>query len=323
MSMQVMPGIHRIEAPLEDRYLCCYLLIGDLYVMLVDSGLDSTPREYILPYLTQIAGRNRKIDYVVTTHGDFDHMGGNASIREVFPNAHFVSHHLDRRWIEDVEALINENYGQFDLNHGTKPDSQLNAWIHKNTRATSMDQEIRGGESFQLGRDWWVDIIHTPGHTRGHLSVIDPRTKTAIVADAALADGLVSRSCEPLYPPTYRYLEDYRRSAEVLATFSPSYLLTSHYPIMTTAAALDFLQKTKSFTDRCETGILGMLKAATRPVSGLHMARALSPILGRWPAEASSLTLYPLVAHLEVLEHCGVVTISRSSGIQEYQATNA
>ena len=48
--MRVAPGIHRIETPLGDRLLCVYLLIGEEHIMLVDSGVDCTPREYILPY---------------------------------------------------------------------------------------------------------------------------------------------------------------------------------------------------------------------------------------------------------------------------------
>ena len=43
--MLVVPGIHRIEAPLGDRIICVYLLVGDQNIMLVDSGLDSTPRD--------------------------------------------------------------------------------------------------------------------------------------------------------------------------------------------------------------------------------------------------------------------------------------
>src|SRR5260370_29751320 len=49
--MEVAPGIHRIEAPLGDRINCLYVLAGEDDSMLVDTGLDNTPHDSLLPYL--------------------------------------------------------------------------------------------------------------------------------------------------------------------------------------------------------------------------------------------------------------------------------
>jgi len=37
---EVAHGIHRVEAPLGDRYVCLYLLAGEEAALLVDTGLD-------------------------------------------------------------------------------------------------------------------------------------------------------------------------------------------------------------------------------------------------------------------------------------------
>ena len=52
--MEVAPGIHRIEAPLGDRFVAMHLLIGDECALLFDTGMDRTPYDYMLPYLDQI-----------------------------------------------------------------------------------------------------------------------------------------------------------------------------------------------------------------------------------------------------------------------------
>ncbi len=52
--MEIAPGIHRIETPLGDRFVCLYLLVGSEHALLLDTGVDSTPAEYLAPYLDQI-----------------------------------------------------------------------------------------------------------------------------------------------------------------------------------------------------------------------------------------------------------------------------
>ena len=317
--MRVAPGIYRVEAPLGERQVCVYLLIGDRHIMLVDSGLDSTPREYILPHLKEVAGELRSIDYVLTTHGDFDHMGGNASIREIFPEACFMAHRTDRPWIENIERLLQENYGQFNEDHAVPPNEAIHNWIRKQARGTTIQRELLGDESIQLSSDWWVKIIHTPGHTRGHVSIMDPRSNTLIIADAALSDGLYTRAGAAAFPPTYRWLNDYVQTTRTLSELAPATLLTSHYPVMRGSEVQAFLQASVDFTERCGEALLSMLTSAGEPLSALQMAAELSPLLGSWPSSASSFLLYPLIGHLESLEQSGVVLKSRSSGVLLYR----
>lgn len=74
--MQIAPGIHSIEAPLGDRFVRTFALVGDQAVLLIDSGLDDTPANYILPYLQSIGVTPSQINYVLISHADLDHSGG-------------------------------------------------------------------------------------------------------------------------------------------------------------------------------------------------------------------------------------------------------
>lgn len=102
--MEVAPRIHRIEAPFGDRIVCMFLFDGDECSLLVDTGVDSTPQESIAPYLESHNLSPTKIRYVLTSHSDFDHNAGNASLRELAPQALFLCHELDRV-IGNVEEL--------------------------------------------------------------------------------------------------------------------------------------------------------------------------------------------------------------------------
>ena len=85
--MEIAPGLHRIEAPLGDRFVATYLLVGAEDALLIDTGMDDTPRTYIAPYLDAIDVPLAKIRYVLTSHADFDHTAGNASLKELVPGA--------------------------------------------------------------------------------------------------------------------------------------------------------------------------------------------------------------------------------------------
>ena len=73
--MEVAPGIHRIESVLGPRPFSQYLL-RDERSLLVDTGVKETPAEVILPFLDGL-----QPDFVLNSHADVDHYGGNAAIR--------------------------------------------------------------------------------------------------------------------------------------------------------------------------------------------------------------------------------------------------
>ena len=89
--MEVAPGIDRIESILGPRTFSQYLVRGQ-DSMLVDTGVVETPWEVILPYFDSVGLDPGDLDFVLNTHADVDHFGGNAAIREQAPGAVFCAH---------------------------------------------------------------------------------------------------------------------------------------------------------------------------------------------------------------------------------------
>jgi glyoxylase-like metal-dependent hydrolase (beta-lactamase superfamily II) len=105
---EIAEGIYRIESDLGPRFMCQYLVAGRDCSVLVDTGLADTPATVIDPYLE---GLGVDPAFVVTSHADNDHCGGNRAFRDAHPDATFMCHERDRRWVESNEALVRENYG--------------------------------------------------------------------------------------------------------------------------------------------------------------------------------------------------------------------
>jgi glyoxylase-like metal-dependent hydrolase (beta-lactamase superfamily II) len=245
--MEVVPGIHRIEGDLGERYVCQYLLVGEERTLLVDTGLRDMPAEVIAPYVATLSRSLEDIDDVLISHADVDHCGGNRALRAAAPRARVLCGEADRAWIESNQAMMAGNYRWYEQ-YGFGPSAQDIAFLERELGGDApVDVSLRGGETLGLGPSWQVEVLALPGHTPGHLGLWDPRSQTAIVIDAVLRDGIYDRAGNRLIPPRYYSAADYEATIRRLRALDPALLLTAHYPVMERDAARDFLDRSLAF----------------------------------------------------------------------------
>jgi glyoxylase-like metal-dependent hydrolase (beta-lactamase superfamily II) len=157
-TFEVAPGIIRIESVLGPRPFSQYLL-RDERSLLVDTGVRETPAEVILPALAGL-----QPDFVLISHADVDHFGGNAAMREAGPGVVFFAHAEDVPWIEDRELILRERYGWYETYGIGYPEETL-AWLRDAMGPdVPVDVQLRGGEVFRLGPRLAVEILPLPGH---------------------------------------------------------------------------------------------------------------------------------------------------------------
>ena len=296
-GIELAPGLHRIEAPLGERYVACYLVVGARAALLVDPGVDVTPAESIAPYCDRIGLPAESMRWIVVSHCDVDHMGGGASARTLFPHAALVAHAADRELIEDVGRIVEERYREFAAPHGIDIDADTVAWCHAVARAAPIDLVITGAVSIDLG-DRPVTILPTPGHSPGSISVHDAASGALMSSDAVLGISLHYRDGRPAFPPTYRQPGPYRATIATLTALRPRLLLTAHEPVMETDAAYAFLQASREFTDGLEAALLAELDDEDR-LSLREIIDRIAPRLGEWDPSAFDLLAHPLLGHLE------------------------
>jgi len=272
-AIEVAPGIHRIESVLGPRPFCQYLL-RDERTLLVDTGVSATPEGVILPALDGLAP-----DFVLISHADVDHFGGNSAVREAAPNAVFCAHAADVPWIEDRERILRERYGWYEA-YGIGYQPETFAWLRDALGPdVSMDIQLQGGEVFRLGAGLSVEILHLPGHSLGHIGIWEPRSRTAIVQDAVMALGLLDTDGNVIHPPPIVDVAGYRRSARRLQELAPERLLTAHYDVIEGSSVERFLEESVEFVERAGRTVADVL--AGEPEISLRdlLARA-NPELG-------------------------------------------
>ncbi len=316
--MEVTEGIHRIETPLGERVNAVYVFAGTRAALVFDTAIGPAVTSHVAPYLDQAGLDPARIRYVVNSHCDWDHHGGNGAVRDLAPAAVFCCHELDRLLIEDADLLFARRYDELAADGITEP-AETRSFVTANTRQTRMDVGLSGGERFCLGSGWTVDLLHTPGHSRGHVSIYDPRSRTAVVGDAVLGSAVLRADGSPAFPPTYRYLDTYLGTVQRLQGIAPEVLLTAHYPVHTGPDVTEFLGETRAFADRVEAALREELAVAAGPVTMRALTERLGPRLGRWPAEANQFLSQPLLGHVERLERLRLVSRhSREDGGTAY-----
>ena len=243
-AVEVAPGITRIESVLGPRPFSQYLL-QDHRSLLVDTGVKETPADVILPALDGL-----RPDFVLISHADVDHFGGNAAIREAAPDAIFCAHEADVPWIEDSELILRERYGWYEA-YGIGYPEETFAWLRDAMGPdVPIDLRLRGGEVFRLGVRLTVEILPLPGHSPGHVGVWEPSSRTAIVMDAVMANGLLDTDGAVIHPPPIVDIAGYESSVRLLQRLSPERLLTAHYDVIEGAEVGRFLADSLAFVER-------------------------------------------------------------------------
>lgn len=239
-------------------------LLRDERTLLVDTGVKETPQDVILPALANLDVSAGELTYVVVTHADVDHFGGNESLRAAAPQAIVCAHARDTPWIESSERIMEERYGWYER-YGIGYDPDTLAWLRGALGGdVPVDLVLAGGEEFRLGRKLRVSVLDLPGHSPGHIGLWDAGSRTAIVTDAVMADGLLDTEGNVVHPPPIVDIAGYERSVRLLQKLEPARLLTAHYDVVQGADVARFLDGSLAFVSRARTVVREALEADPR-----------------------------------------------------------
>jgi glyoxylase-like metal-dependent hydrolase (beta-lactamase superfamily II) len=150
--MEVVPGIHRIR----DRFFKNIYLIVDEGPVLIDTGLPGGCSE-IISRLRSLGIERHELRAVVLTHSHVDHMGSAHRLAEA-TGAEVWAHHLDAERIEGDLPL--RGYG-----------TPLEALTHGLTRMCRVRVDRRLSEGDRIECLGGLEVLHTPGHTEGSISL--------------------------------------------------------------------------------------------------------------------------------------------------------
>lgn len=311
--MELRPGLHRIQAPLGERFIAMYLFDGPAGALLLDTGVSESVAGTLLPYLDGIGFDRRRLRWVISSHCDFDHTGGNAALAAALPHVEFLAGAADVAMTEDVEELIRGRYGEFADADGFDDPPETTALVRASTGLVAVDRALHGGEEFDLG-DRTLRVLAVPGHSPGHLAVWDERSRALAVSDAVLGTTVPTADGTPAFPPTYRDTVAYAATISSLRAFDAELLLTAHYPVYEGADVAGFLDASLAYTELIDTVITHALRTADGPLTTLELISRTAAELGPWGPGALEYLIFPMTGNLERLLAAGRVVVGDRDG---------
>ncbi len=182
------------------------LLLQGRQPALIDSGFVANAQQTAAWVRTHTA----RAMLVVNTHWHSDHVGGNALLQAM--GAGIVAS------APDAQAINRRD-----------PGCCVAEYLDQPVAPYTVDQPLHDGQVLRLGDVDW-EVLSTPGHAPGHLSLWQPDERLLVAGDA-LSDydvGWVNRALDGPDAATIA-LASLRR----LAGLAPRVLLPSHGPIPT------------------------------------------------------------------------------------------
>lgn len=173
MSEQLAPGIIRIPTTRRDN---AFLVEAEDGFTLVDVGWAGAPRA-ILRTIAELGRKPSDIKRVVITHAHPDHVQGAYDLREL-TGAPFLIHEAERSWLANGRVPGAGRSGA--------AGRLLDRLPKLHWRPLSAEQSLVDGDLVEASG---LRIIHTPGHSPGHVVLLHEPSRTLLTGDAVFHRG--------------------------------------------------------------------------------------------------------------------------------------
>ena len=174
--MKITDHIHALKIPFKitdpsgqsiSRFVYVYMIYGR-EITLIDSGVASSER-IILDYLRDTGRKPEEISSLILTHAHPDHIGAAQAIKEI-SGCSIAAHGADRVWIENPDHQVKD-----------RPVPGFYSLVEGSVR---VDRIVEDGDILDLGPGLGIEVLHTPGHSPGSISLWMPGQGALFSADA-------------------------------------------------------------------------------------------------------------------------------------------
>ncbi|HEQ3525137.1 TPA: MBL fold metallo-hydrolase [Bacillus cereus] len=161
--MEIAKGIEMLQLEFQEFVIHPILLWDDEMAVLIDTGFPGQIED-IQVEMEKVGVSFDKLKVVILTHQDIDHIGSLPELlQRCRSNIKVYTHELDKPYIEGDLPLLK------DGNIENRPKGKVS------------DTVIDGQELPYCGG---ILILHTPGHTPGHISLYLKQSKILIAGDS-------------------------------------------------------------------------------------------------------------------------------------------
>ena len=206
---RIDPQTHIISEYRHWEETHCYLLEGSARALLIDTGLG------ISNISAEVKRLTKKPVTAVATHIHWDHIGGH----KYYPD--FYAHGAELNWLSGEFPLSMDTIRKMVLDRCDAPDGfDINSYAFFQGTPTRI---LSDGDIIDLG-DRTITVLHTPGHSPGHMCFFEPARGYLFTGDLVYKDTLLA-----YYPSTDP--QAYLHSLEKIAALPAVRVFPAHHSL--------------------------------------------------------------------------------------------
>jgi glyoxylase-like metal-dependent hydrolase (beta-lactamase superfamily II) len=301
VGTEVADGIFEVQAPFWGYPLSLYFLrSGDRWAV-VDTGITTTPADYIEPFMREHGGMEA-LELVLLTHGHVDHVGGNSALAELAPHARFALHEADLGWAESVDRHFNQLY-TYGEPEAWRPDEGTEQAIRQASGTpVAIDHILSDGDVISFGAGRALEVTHVGGHSPGEVLIRDVQTGAVFCGDALQGAGAMNAESGKRDFPMYRTVRQYLAALDRVEQIAPKVLCTAHQRSFSGPDIAAAVAESRGWCEDFTTQTRDILRAAR----SLTLAEAVASVSEARPEHAISLQIHVTTAeHLTELVRRG------------------
>ena len=179
--MQITKQIHAIKVPFSvtndqgmtiERFVYSYVVKGEK-ICLIDCGISGSEK-IIYEYMENIGINPDEISILILTHSHPDHIGSAPSIK-ARTGCKVAAHRAEKPWIENIDLQFHE-----------RPVPNFYELVEGSVQ---IDTILDDGNTIELGDNTQIKVIHTPGHSKGSITLYLSHDGVLITGDSIPLKG--------------------------------------------------------------------------------------------------------------------------------------
>lgn len=289
--MQINKSVHAIRIPFYvtspsglfmERSVYVYLIYGTHGICLIDTGIAAA-EETIYDYVRKTGRRVSDISLIVQTHSHPDHIGATRNIKGE-TRCDVAVHPSEKAWIENVQLQASE-----------RPVPDFNTLV---AGSLAVDRTLEDGDVFDLGCGLKLQIFHTPGHSRGSISILLLGYMTLFSGDAVPVPGGL-----PVYEDVLASVASVRKLKDIKGI---RHLLSSWDEPRKGEEAYQRMDEGLEYLQRVHTAVRSCSEDKTSP-EPMELCRCALGKLEIPPEAANPIVARSFKAHLKVRDRQNIL----------------
>jgi hydroxyacylglutathione hydrolase len=284
--MQITPSIHALrhsfKIPIEpgvviDRFVYSYIIYGDI-ITLIDTGVAGCESQ-IFENIISAGCDPSEIALIILTHSHPDHIGSAGAIQRL-TGCSIAAHQAERAWIEDV-----------NLQNQERP---VPGFATLAGGSVTVDHELVDGDTIEPDetRAGEMLVFHTPGHSKGSISLFLHREGALFSGDAVPVRGEM-----PIYEDAVESAKSVKRLRGITGI---RVLLSSWDEPRTGHAAYDQMDRALEYLNLIQKTVLALSRDGI--TDSTELTRKTISALGLPPETANPLLTRTFMAYLKKRE---------------------